>query len=135
MARTRLTRLLPLHLPALLVGCPGASDEEAPATSSPPASSDPAPSPESSDETDEENDNVAGTMVSFQAADTEDKVTITEDIPAANDFLSMLQLTLEFEEYAGNEKISYLPRELDHEAALDDFEQLETGQVTVDIEQ
>ena len=37
------------------------------------------------------------------------------DNPVTRDFLSMLPLTLEFEDLAGNEKISYLPRDLDHE--------------------
>jgi hypothetical protein len=41
-------------------------------------------------------------------------VTIGEDNPAVRDFLSMLPLTLTVEEFAGREKISYLPRELRH---------------------
>lgn len=179
MARTRLTRLLPaLLIPVLLAGCSGTSPDEEPAASSPPASSVPAPTSESSDAEGENEDDVAGTVVSFQAEDAEVDVTITEDTPAARDFLSMLPLTLEFEEYAGNEKISYLPRELDHEgtetqiltqgdflyfipwgnigfwytedqsnspdvslvlgtyeATLEELEQLETGEVTVEIEQ
>lgn len=55
-----------------------------------------------------------GTTVRFTAGDTSIHVTMADN-PAAQDFLSMLPLTLEFEDFAGNEKISYLPRELDHE--------------------
>ena len=40
-------------------------------------------------------------------------VAIDQDSPAARDFLSLLPLTLSFEDYAGKEKISYLPRPLD----------------------
>ncbi|MFV9458569.1 cyclophilin-like fold protein [Rhodococcus sp. NM-2] len=54
------------------------------------------------------------TTVRFTAGDTSIHVTMADN-PAAQDFLSMLPLTLEFEDFAGNEKISYLPRELDHE--------------------
>ena len=41
-------------------------------------------------------------------------MTIDEDNPAVRDFLSMLPLTLTLEEFAGREKIAYLPRELAH---------------------
>ena len=41
-------------------------------------------------------------------------VTIGEDNPAVRDFLSMLPLTITVEEFAGREKISYLPRKLRH---------------------
>jgi hypothetical protein len=41
-------------------------------------------------------------------------VTIGEDSPATRDFLSMRPLTISVEEYTGREKISYLPRELNH---------------------
>ena len=40
-------------------------------------------------------------------------VTITEDNPTTRDFLSLLPLTIAFEEFNGREKIGYLPRELD----------------------
>jgi len=42
------------------------------------------------------------------------EVTIGEDNPAVRDLLSMLPLTLTLEEFAGREKIAYLPRELAH---------------------
>ena len=41
-------------------------------------------------------------------------MTIGQDNPAVRDFLSMLPLTLRLEEFAGREKISYLPRGLSH---------------------
>lgn len=40
-------------------------------------------------------------------------VTIAPDYPTGRDFLSLLSLTLAVEDFAGLEKISYLPRSLD----------------------
>ena len=42
-------------------------------------------------------------------------MTIGQDSPATRDFLSMLPLTLPVQEFAGREKISYLPRQLEHD--------------------
>jgi hypothetical protein len=56
-------------------------------------------------------------MVRFTSANTSVDVTIGEDSPATRDFLSMLPLTISVEEYTGREKISYLPRELNHEGS------------------
>ena len=53
-------------------------------------------------------------MVRFSAGSTAVELTIDEDNPAVRDFLSMLPLTLTLEEFAGREKIAYLPRELAH---------------------
>lgn len=39
------------------------------------------------------------------------------DNPTSSDFISLLPLTLTFEEYAGTEKISYLPKKLTQEDA------------------
>ena len=55
-----------------------------------------------------------GTVVRFTSPRTSVEVTIGEDSPATRDFLSMLPLTLSIEDLAAREKISYLPRELDH---------------------
>jgi hypothetical protein len=55
-----------------------------------------------------------GTVVRFTSTNASVDVTIGEDNPATRDFLSMLPLTIGVEEYAGREKISYLPRELNH---------------------
>jgi hypothetical protein len=57
---------------------------------------------------------IVGTTVRFSSNTTSVNVTIGEDNPAVRDFLSMLPLTLTVEEFAGREKISYLPRELSH---------------------
>ena len=56
----------------------------------------------------------AKTIVRFSANATSVDVTIGEDNPAVRDFLSMLPLTITVEEFAGREKISYLPRKLRH---------------------
>ncbi|MBB4303485.1 hypothetical protein GGD81_002528 [Rhodobium orientis] len=55
---------------------------------------------------------VVGTVVQFSSEKTSVDVTIGADTPAVRDFLSMLPLTIDFKEYAGREKIGYLPRKL-----------------------
>jgi hypothetical protein len=55
---------------------------------------------------------VAGTVVRFTAGSTQVDVTIDRDSPAARDFLSMLPLTITFEDLSNSEKIAYLPRRL-----------------------
>ena len=55
-----------------------------------------------------------GTIVRFSSGTASVDVTIGEDNPAVRDLLSMLPLTLTLEEFAGREKISYLPRKLTH---------------------
>jgi hypothetical protein len=57
---------------------------------------------------------VVGAVVRFSAGATSVEVTIDQDNPAVRDFLSMLPLTLTLEEFAGREKIGYLPRRLAH---------------------
>lgn len=57
---------------------------------------------------------VIGTVVRFTSGSTFVNVTIGQDNPAVRDFLSMLPLTLTLEEFAGREKIGYLPRKLTH---------------------
>ncbi len=82
------------------------TDTPAPPTIAPPASSTGTP--------DEGVDQIVGTVVRFSARSTSVDVTIGEDNPAVRDFLSMLPLTLTLEEFAGREKIAYLPRALTH---------------------
>jgi hypothetical protein len=53
----------------------------------------------------------AETRVRFDAGEAE-VIVCTADNPTSRDFVSILPLSLEFEDFAGNEKISYLPREL-----------------------
>ena len=57
---------------------------------------------------------VVGTVVRFTSSRTSVDVTIGEDSPATRDFLSMLPTTLSVEDLSRREKVSYLPRELEH---------------------
>lgn len=105
-----------LLLSFTFAGC-GGQPAEPPTTSSTPASS-PAPteqaSPASSPEpTTAPDQGVVGTTVHFTAGDTVVEVTIHEDTATTRDFLSMLPMTLTFEDYAGMEKIAYPERGFD----------------------
>jgi hypothetical protein len=51
--------------------------------------------------------------VRFASGDVAVDVTITADNATTRDFLSLLPLTMTFEDFNDREKISYLPRELD----------------------
>ncbi|WP_418277029.1 cyclophilin-like fold protein [Isoptericola jiangsuensis] len=82
----------------------------------------PPPSPstphtESADASDDSGDDVVGTVVRFSGDGESVEVTIGEDSPATRDFLSMLPLTLDLEEFNDREKIAYLPRELEHDGS------------------
>lgn len=61
-----------------------------------------------------EQEQIAGTLVRFTSDRTSVDVTISEDNPAVRDFLTLLPLELTVEEFAGTEKIAYLPRDLNH---------------------
>jgi hypothetical protein len=54
---------------------------------------------------------VAGTRLQFSVGGTRIIVRIADN-PTSRNFLSILPLTLDFTDFAGKEKISYLPREL-----------------------
>ena len=56
---------------------------------------------------------VVGTIVHFTAGDAVVEVTIHEDTATTRDFLSMLPMTLTFEDYSGMEKIAYPERGFD----------------------
>jgi hypothetical protein len=58
----------------------------------------------------------AEARVRFTAGDAE-IIVRTADNPTSRDFVSMLPLTLDFQDFAGNEKISYLPRRLTTEGS------------------
>lgn len=60
---------------------------------------------------------IVGTVIRFAAPGGSIDVTIDEDNPAARDLLSMLPLTLTFEDFAGAEKIAYPPREIQIEGS------------------
>jgi hypothetical protein len=55
---------------------------------------------------------IVGTVLRFTSDRTSIDVVIGEDSPAVRDFLAMLPLELTVEDFAGQEKIAYLPREL-----------------------
>ncbi|WP_238009878.1 cyclophilin-like fold protein [Dactylosporangium sp. AC04546] len=55
-------------------------------------------------------------VVRFTAGSYTVDATIGAETPAVREFLGMLPLTLTFEEFAGREKIGYLPRKLDTSA-------------------
>jgi hypothetical protein len=99
-------------LAATACGSEGTND----ASSGQPAASETQPTPPQPPTTNPNSDarEIAGTTVRFTSNTTSVDVTMVEDNPAVRDFLSMLPLTLTVEEFAGREKISYLPRELRH---------------------
>lgn len=55
---------------------------------------------------------IVGTIVRFSARAGSIDVTLDEDNPAVRDLLSMVPLTLTFEDFAGREKIAYPPWEV-----------------------
>lgn len=99
-----------------LAGCGGQPTEPPTMSSTPAGSPTPteqaslAPSPEQTATPDQ---GVAGTVVHFTAGDTVVEVTIHDDTATTRDFLSMLPMTLTFEDYAGMEKIAYPERGFD----------------------
>lgn len=119
MLRHVLAAVAAVALIAAIAACaptPGAQPGESRAAASPTAAPtaampETAPSAAASAEAP---DRVEGTAVRFTSDRTSVEVTIGEDSPAVRDFLSMLPLQVPFEEFAGREKIAYLPRELNH---------------------
>ena len=59
---------------------------------------------------------IGATRVRFAVGGTEIIVRIADN-PTSRDFVSMLPLTLDFEDFAGMEKLSYLPRRLTTEGS------------------
>jgi hypothetical protein len=95
-------------------GCGSEGTTDASSGDDQPAASDTQPTSPATTSADSDAHQIAGTVVRFSSNRTSVDVTIGEDNPAVRDFLSMLPLTLTVEEFAGREKISYLPRELSH---------------------
>lgn len=60
--------------------------------------------------------NDSGTRIQL-AFNNENVIVKLHDNPTSKDFLALLPLTLKLEDYAGTEKISYLPRKLSTEGA------------------
>lgn len=103
-----------LALAVRLSACSGTPDDAPEPDVATPSQTAPTTTPASDQGQDQEGvDTVAGTIVRFTAGSTVVEATIDEDTAATRDFLSMLPMTLEFEDYAGMEKISYLPRGFD----------------------
>jgi hypothetical protein len=57
-------------------------------------------------------DDVVGTVVRFTGADVSVDLTIGEDNPTVRDFLALLPVTIDLEEFNGREKIGYFSRKL-----------------------
>lgn len=57
-------------------------------------------------------DSIIGKVVRFSNAQITVDVTIDQDNPTVRDLLARLPLTLKLEEFAGREKIAYLPQKL-----------------------
>jgi hypothetical protein len=97
-------------------GCGSEDTNDASSGDDQPAASDTQPTSPQPATTSADSDarQIVGATVRFSSSTTSVDVTIGEDNPAVRDFLSMLPLTLTVEEFAGREKISYLPRELRH---------------------
>lgn len=98
-------------------GCGSEETDDASSGGDQPAASDTqpvSPPPATTTSADTDARQVVGTIVRFSSDTTSVDVTIGEDNPAVRDFLSMLPPTITVEEFAGREKISYLPRELKH---------------------
>ena len=58
------------------------------------------------------NDDVVGTVIRFAASGGSIDVRVDQDNPAVRDLLSMLPVTLTFEDFNGLEKIAYPPRDV-----------------------
>ena len=109
---------LTIGLFALLAAtaCGSSGSDDASAGDDQPAASVTQPSsvPPATTGADSEARKLVGTVVRFSSGAASVDVTIGEDNAAVRDFLSMLPLTITLEEFAGREKISYLPRKLRH---------------------
>jgi hypothetical protein len=97
-------------------GCGSSGSDDASSGDDQPAASNTQPTSPQAATTNADSDarQIAGTTIRFSSNTTSVDVTIGEDNPTVRDFLSMLPLALTVEEFAGREKVSYLPRELRH---------------------
>jgi hypothetical protein len=118
--RTRLTAvttaglIFALSLAACSAGSGGGSDANtSPAT---PETSAPAPGAAGASQ-DGTDGGVVGTVVRFAAGPTVVDVIIDEDTPTTRDFLSMLPMTLAFEDFNGREKVADPPRPFNYDDA------------------
>lgn len=71
---------------------------------------------ESNQDSADENESVEGAKIKL-ILDNEEVIVNMYDNPTSRGFMAMLPMTLSFEDYVGEEKISYLPRRLSTEPA------------------
>jgi len=97
-------------------GCSSDGTDDASSGDDRPVASDTQPTspPPTTTSPDSDGRETVATTVRFSPNTTPVDVTIGEGNPTVRDFLSMLPLTLTLDEFAGREKISYLPRKLSH---------------------
>jgi hypothetical protein len=111
---TAATTLLTLFvLTACSSSTPGAESSPSEQRSASPRPSTP-PSPPATSGTGSGTDAIVGTVLRFSSAAASVDVTVDQDNPAVRDLLSKLPLRLTLEEFAGREKVSYLPEGLEH---------------------
>jgi hypothetical protein len=114
------TLLTTIAMLGLMTGCGTAGDDErgaatsasTTATTDGPVATETTNAPATTTTTGE-GEVMEETIVRFSSGDAHVDVTVAEDNPTARDFVSPLPLTLTLEEFAGREKIGYLPRELE----------------------
>lgn len=109
----RLLSATGLALALTLSGCTDDSKRDAVRPSSETSPLSTSPGAETTNETNNQEDAVTGTVVHFTTGSTVVKVTIHEDTATTRDFLSMLPMTLTFEDFNGMEKIAYPRRGFD----------------------
>ena len=101
---------------ALLIAACGRNDDAAADVEPGAAQPTPTTSPSNSTTPPTEAPMSAPHTLRFTAGETKIDVRLTDN-PAAKDLVSLLPLTLRFEEFNGREKIGYLPRKLDIDGA------------------
>lgn len=103
-----------------LASC-GAADPPAPSqartSGSAPTTTTTAPARTDSSTTTRESESVEGAVVRFSARGQTVDVTLRADHPTSRDFLARLPMTIDLEEFAGREKISYLDPRLETEGS------------------
>ena len=104
-------------LASIVAACAPTPDVSRGGATTPAAAASPTPSASTIAPEQATAEQIEGTIVRFSSDRTNVDVTIGEDSPGVRDFLSLLPLEVAVEEFAGAEKIAYLPRELNHEGS------------------
>lgn len=105
----RYAKLSLLVLPLLLIAC---SSVGSAARSERPMQSETVPDKTPGITTDQE-ERVSDIIVQFAAGSTVVEAVMEPESPVARDFLSMLPMTVRFEDFHGMESIAYPPRDID----------------------